>query len=100
MRELGWTVVAVPQIGVEMGINRLREIFPRLYFNKERTPRLVECLKRYRRQINQTTNEPGQPLHDEFSHGADCARYMAVVSDQLTNDDYGDTIKYPKLYNA
>jgi phage terminase large subunit len=44
-------------------------------------------LKRYRRQINQTTNEAGAPLHDEFSHGADAFRYLAVIADQMTNED-------------
>jgi len=97
MRELGWSVQKVPEIGVEMGINRAREIFPRVYFNEERTKRLIECLKRYRRQINQTTGEPGQPLHDEFSHAADAFRYMAVVSDSLGNDSWGGSLSYPRL---
>ena len=43
----------------------------------------MECLKRYRRNINQATNEPGTPRHDEFSHGADAFRYFAIVADQL-----------------
>jgi len=97
MTALGWSVQQVPNIGVEQGINRAREIFPRVLFNKDRTTRLVECLKRYRRQINQTTNEPGAPVHDEYSHGADAFRYLAIVSDQLTNDSWGGTLNYPKM---
>ena len=58
---------------------------PRCYFNKAKTGRLVECLKRYRRTINQATNEPGPPLHDEFSHGADAFRYLALAVDQMGN---------------
>jgi len=52
-------------------IKAAREVFPRIYFDKDKTGRLVECLKRYRRHINQQTREPGQPLHDAYSHGAD-----------------------------
>jgi len=100
MGQLGWTVMPVPNMHVEQGINRVREVFPRTYFNRERTARLVECLKRYRRQINQQTNEPGQPLHDEYSHGADVMRYLAVVADQLSNDEWGGQLNYRKLNNA
>jgi hypothetical protein len=26
-------------------------------------------------------------MHDEFSHGADAFRYMALIAQQLSNDD-------------
>ncbi|MNW19073.1 hypothetical protein D3C71_2189000 [compost metagenome] len=57
-------------------------------------------MKRYRRQINQQTNEPGAPLHDEYSHGADVMRYLAIVADQLSNDEWGGQLNYRKLNNA
>jgi phage terminase large subunit len=94
---LGWQVSRVPNMDIETGIKRAREVFPRIYFNAERTARLVECLKRYRRHVNKQTGEPGQPLHDEFSHGADVFRYLAVSSDQFSNDTWGGKIKYPSL---
>lgn len=100
MGQLGWSVLQVPNMSVEQGINRVREVFPRVYFNRDRTARLVECLKRYRRQINQQTNEPGDPRHDEFSHGADVMRYLAIVTDQLSNDEWGGQLNYRKLNNA
>jgi len=106
LRGFGWTVPGdskspgVPNVDVEQGIKRARDVFSRVYFNKERSARLVECLKRYRRSINQTTNEPGAPVHDEFSHGADAFRYLALTVDQMSNDDWGGKISYPKIYNA
>ena len=75
----------VPEMDVEGGIRAARMTFSRMYFDKTKAARLVECLKRYRRSINQKTNEPGSPLHDEFSHGADAFRYMAIVADMLSN---------------
>jgi phage terminase large subunit len=87
LESLGWKVSKTPQTDVEGGIKRARELFSRVYFNKERTDRLVECLKRYRRHINQSTNEPGAPVHDEYSHGADAFRYMALCADEMTNDN-------------
>lgn len=97
MRALGWTVRRTPDIGVEAGIKRAREVFGRVYFNKDRAARLVECLKRYRRNISAATGEPGPPVHDEFSHGADAFRYLAVAADDITNDDWGGKIKYPDM---
>jgi phage terminase large subunit len=83
---LKWDVRRVPQTDVEAGIKRAREVFPRVYFNKTRAERLIECLKRYRRHVSNATGEPGKPVHDEFSHGADAFRYLAMCADDLTND--------------
>jgi phage terminase large subunit len=76
----------VPNLEVETGIKQARTLFAVTYFNRETTERLVDCLKHYRRVINKTTNEPGSPLHDEYSHGSDAWRYLAIVADQLTNE--------------
>jgi phage terminase large subunit len=88
LKGLGWAVERVAQTDVESGIKRAREMFSRVWFNKERAARLVECLKRYRRHVSSTTGEPGSPVHDEFSHGADAFRYLAMCADKLTNDDH------------
>lgn len=84
MRSLGRTVRIVENLDVESGIKAARMMFPRLYVDPS-CERLLHCLKRYRRAINSTTNEPGAPLHDEFSHGADAVRYMALCVDQMGN---------------
>lgn len=98
---LGWVVDQVPNITVNSGIDRAREVFPRVYFNKARTDRLVECLKRYRWNISQKTGEAQHPLHDEFSHGADAFRYLALVADDMTNDvGTAAPIKYTRKYVA
>jgi phage terminase large subunit len=97
LRGLGWTVQPVPQTSVNSGIDRARELFPRVYFHQPRTERLVECLKRYRWNLNSKTGEAQHPLHDEYSHGADAFRYLALVADQLSNDDWGGALNYPKL---
>ena len=100
LRALGWSVRRVPQVDVEGGIKRAREVFPRVYFNKTRAERLIECLKRYRRHINQATSEPGNPVHDEFSHGADAFRYMAVSADEMSNEskDWDKPLKVNTSY--
>ena len=85
LRGLGWTVHPVPNTAVNTGIDRTREVFPRVYFNESRTARLIECLKRYRWNISQKTGEAVAPLHDQFSHGADAFRYLALVEAEMTN---------------
>lgn len=100
MRGLGWSVApkeSLTQTSINNGINRAREVFPRVYFHTERTGRLVECLKRYRWNISQKTGEAAAPLHDEYSHGADAFRYMALASDSLSNEEWGGTLNYPSM---
>lgn len=87
LRGLGWDVSVIPQSNVEYGIRQARSVLKQTYFDKDKTTRLVECLKRYRRSIPTTTGEPARPVHDEYSHGADMFRYAAQVVDQMTNDD-------------
>lgn len=87
LKALGRNVKITPNIGVEQGIKALRMELKRTYFDKTKTERLVECLRRYRRQVNLSTGEPGSPIHDEFSHGADAMRYVAVNAESMTNED-------------
>jgi phage terminase large subunit len=102
MRDLGWEDVrVVDNVPLEVGIKTARQSFRQFYFDKDRTTRLVQCLKRYRRAINATTNEPGAPLHDEYSHASDCFRYTALALPQMTNAAMdAKPISYPKLNYA
>jgi len=92
---LGREVKQVPSESIETGIKAAREMFHRCYFDRDKTGRLRECLKRYRRHINKQTNEEAAPLHDEYSHGADVFRYMALCVESFTNEEWGGAkIKY------
>ncbi len=84
-RALGWTVEVLPDIGVENGIRKAREIFPRVHIDKENASELVTRLGRYRRRVN-TEGQASTPMHDDESHGADGFRYMAQCVGQMTND--------------
>ena len=77
LQAMGRNPVVQNATSVEEGIKAARMLFPRCYFDKAKTERLIECLKRYRRAIHTQTGEPMGPLHDEFSHGADMFRYIA-----------------------
>ena len=87
MQQFGWTVRKVPQTTIRAGIDRTREVLSRVYIDSS-CERLIECLKRYRWNTT-IKGESKTPLHDEFSHGADAARYLSLSIDQLSNDDWG-----------
>jgi phage terminase large subunit len=96
LQALGRKVQIIPQLDVEAGVKAARQVFPRCYFDSDKTQRLIECLKRYRRRINQVTQQPEGPLHDEYSHGADAFRGLAQIVDRISNNEY-KPIKYKDL---
>lgn len=77
----------VPEIGVENGILAARQMFPRVYFDDTNAAALFNNLSRYRRRINQQTHQPEAPRHDEYSHGADAFRMLAVIEPELRNEE-------------
>lgn len=97
MEAFGWDVAITPNMSIEDGIRMTRMAFPRMVFDRNKCSRLIECAKRYRRSINQQTNEPGAPMHDEFSHGADNLRYIAVNAEALSNEDWGGKLSYQPM---
>lgn len=86
LKAFGRKVKPIPNIGLEDGIKIARNAFGQMVFDKDKSARLVECLKRYKRHIPKH-GEPSAPVHDQYSHGADNYRYISLVADQLTNDD-------------
>jgi len=100
LRSLGRRVEVARNQDVEVGIKAVRVMLGRCYFDQDKTPRLVECLKRYRRRINQQTQQPEAPLHDEYSHGADAFRVLGLTVDKLTNDTdrmWGGKLNYAQM---
>lgn len=79
---MGREVRVLQAHAVEESIRAARLLFPRCYFDEKKTKRLLECLKRYRRTVAKN-GEPMGPLHDEFSHGADCFRYIGQAVDLM-----------------
>ncbi len=93
---LGRDTDIVKNMPIENGIKAARQMFRQCYFDEVKTKRLLDCLKRYKRNIPTTTNEPAKPVHDEYSHAADAFRYMALAAGNMSNDDTFDT---PLNYN-
>lgn len=102
LEAMGWEVEITPSQPVESGIRLARMALKQAYFDKTNAARLVECLKRYRRGVPVSTGEPGRPVHDEYSHGADAWRYTAINAENLTNEEwgFGKSFSYPNLRTA
>jgi len=82
---LGWKTEIVEDVGVEQGIRKAREIFPRLLVDQTHGSELLNRLGRYRRRVN-AEGQASTPIHDDESHGADGYRYLSLVADQMTNE--------------
>lgn len=96
LRGLGCVDVEVMErTGDEARIKAARMLFPRIYIdNTERKvdqgfmgcSRLMDCLKRLRRNVPTTTGEPSTVRHDEFSHGGAAFGALAEIVDRIKSE--------------
>lgn len=78
-RNLGIRFDICPNIPVQDGINAIRTILPRCWFDETRCEDGIEALRHYRREFNDKTGDFKQrPRHDWASHATDAFRYFAV----------------------
>jgi hypothetical protein len=69
----------VGQHSVADGINAVRMILPRCWFDAEKCALGIKALRHYRREWNEAAQSwRSAPVHDNASHGADSARYLAL----------------------
>jgi phage terminase large subunit len=83
--EMGRNVHVLPAFSVESGIRIARSLFPKAYIDEEECAPFLDCMARYKRQIDPHTGQPGAPLHDDASHGADVWRYMGQAVPLMDN---------------
>lgn len=86
-----------PMHHVEDGINGVRTIIPRCWFDRNKCARGIDALKLYRSEWDDKlqTLKP-RPVHDWASHAADAFRYLAMTLDtQIVNTGFNRPIDYP-----
>lgn len=77
--ELGIRFTVVPKAEVKDGIEAVRQILPRCWFDAKKCERGIEALKSYRREYDERLKVyRDKPLHDWASHAADAFRYLAM----------------------
>ena len=93
---LGVPVLIVPKWSLEDGINAVRRVFPRLWFDSDTTQPLIKACRLYRRDwddVRKTFVE--RPRHDEYSHPADALRMLAIsVADPVSKATKGTAPSY------
>ena len=72
-------LAVVPDIGVQSGIQAVRMILPRVWFDAEKCREGIEALRQYQREYDEDKKAYRQsPRHDWTSHPSDAFRMLAV----------------------
>jgi len=77
---LGIKFTTVPKLSVQDGIEAVRNILGRCWFDQAKCDRGIEALRQYKKSWNDKMRcYNDSPDHDWTSHGADAFRYLAVA---------------------
>jgi phage terminase large subunit len=80
VRAAGYKTHILPKVPVLDSINAARTIFPSCWFDREHAADGLACLRHYRYEVDPDTGQFSRtPLHDQYSHGADAFRYIALM---------------------
>jgi len=83
LRESGLNVKVLPRLSVDDGIQSVRRLLPRCWFNIPQVKQGLDCLRNYRREHDEKRNVFfDKPLHNWASHGSDSMRYLALGMEQ------------------
>jgi hypothetical protein len=92
LQEAGLEITVAPRLSVADGIQAVRRLLPRCWFDKDKTKQGVNALRNYRREYNEKQNVYYEkPLHDWCSHSADSFRYLAITLDE-SDDSWSSNI--------
>ena len=89
LQEAGLDITVAPRLSVADGIQAVRRLLPRCWFDHKTKPGL-DAVRNYRREYNEKQQVfYDKPLHDWSSHFADAFRYLAIGLDE--SDDSWST---------
>lgn len=111
-KEKGLDLFVVPKLGINDGIENVRNVLPKCVFRSEGNyPERysgpgrdsakgyefgLSALKQYRKEFDdKTLTYKNKPLHDWASNGADAFRYFGVMSDLIMQDRWMPTGEAP-----
>jgi hypothetical protein len=78
-RRLGYEMQVVANHRVEEGIQAVRALLPSCNFDEKESKNGIKALDFYRKKWNDVLKVYyDEPLHDQYSHGADAFRYLAM----------------------
>jgi len=79
LRSLGLTTTILPKQSVEDGINAVRMLLPKCYFDRQKCERGLNALRNYEKEYdNKNKIFRNKPKHNWASNGSDAFRYLAL----------------------
>jgi phage terminase large subunit len=79
VRNSGFKTKIIPRTPIVDSINAARTIFRNCYFDRDNCYDGLQCLRHYRYEVDPETKAFSKnPLHDQYSHGADAFRMIAL----------------------
>ena len=99
MLGLGIRPTVVAKLTVQDGIEAVRGMLPRCWFDRKRCAQGLKMLRAYHRSWDARRNDwRDRPNHDHSSHAADAFRYLAVgLRDADDNDAYKNMSRLQRL---
>ena len=91
-QSLGMRTSIVPKLSIDDGINAVRMVLSRCWFDHEKTKHGLDALRQYRWASNDRGELKNKTVHDWTSHSADAFRYFAVGNNQ--SSDWGTKLEY------
>jgi phage terminase large subunit len=80
VRAAGYKTKVIPRTPIVDSINAARTLFRNCWFDRENCYDGLQCLRHYRYDVDPETKQfSKQPLHDNYSHGADAFRMLGLV---------------------
>lgn len=86
LEEAGLDITVVARLSVDDGIQAVRRLLPRCWFDTK-VKQGIDALRNYRREYDDRRDVfYDKPVHDWCSHAADAFRYLAVGIDESGSD--------------
>lgn len=80
VRAAGYKTKIIPRTPIVDSINAARTLFRNCWFDRENCYDGLQCLRHYRYDVDPETKQFSKnPLHDQYSHGADAFRMLGLV---------------------
>jgi len=96
MAKLGYEVEVVPKSGLQDGIDMVRGLIPKVWFDEDKCQQGIEALRSYTKSFDEKKKiYNDKPQHDWASHGADAFRTGAMYKIQEA-PNWGE-VEYPPM---
>ena len=101
VRAAGYKTKIIPRTPIPDSINAARTIFRNCWFDRENCADGLQCLRHYRFDVDPDTKAFSKnPVHDEYSHGADAFRMLGLVVNEPKKRVVKQTYQVPQSWMA